>query len=160
MSLVLFVSGFRKLEIVPTFRKHRLIAILRHSYMGHTVAYLVEALSYKLKVRGIDSRWGHCFSSIYLIFPAALGPGVDSASNRNEYQKMFLGVKRGLRVKLTTLPPSVCRLPRKCVQPRHLATLWAFTDCYRDSFTLLYFTVFQCFDEYFFLWIPFYLQAV
>jgi hypothetical protein len=32
--------------------------------------------------------------SIYLILPAAVGPGVHSASNRNEYQKqkkMFLG---------------------------------------------------------------------
>jgi hypothetical protein len=27
------------------------------------------------------------FFSIYLILPAALGPGVDSASKRNEYQK-------------------------------------------------------------------------
>jgi hypothetical protein len=27
------------------------------------------------------------FSSIYLILPAALGPGVYSASHRNEYQK-------------------------------------------------------------------------
>jgi hypothetical protein len=27
------------------------------------------------------------FSSIYLIIPAALGPGVYSASNRSEYQK-------------------------------------------------------------------------
>jgi hypothetical protein len=26
------------------------------------------------------------FSSIYLILPAVLGPGVHSASNRNEYQ--------------------------------------------------------------------------
>jgi hypothetical protein len=25
--------------------------------------------------------------SIYIIFPAALGPGVHSGSNRNEYQK-------------------------------------------------------------------------
>jgi hypothetical protein len=27
------------------------------------------------------------FVSIYIILPAALGPGVYSASNRNEYQK-------------------------------------------------------------------------
>jgi hypothetical protein len=27
------------------------------------------------------------------ILPALYGPGVDSASNRNEYQKYFLGVK-------------------------------------------------------------------
>jgi hypothetical protein len=32
------------------------------------------------------SRWGE-FLKIYLIFQAALGPTVHSASNRNEYQK-------------------------------------------------------------------------
>jgi hypothetical protein len=41
-------------------------------------------------------------SKIYLFLPAALGPGVHSASNRNEYRKhkkiMFLGSKvRSLR---------------------------------------------------------------
>jgi hypothetical protein len=30
------------------------------------------------------------------------GPGVDSASNRNEYQEYFLGGKRGRCVGLTT----------------------------------------------------------
>ena len=34
------------------------------------------------------------------------GPGVDSASNRNEYQEYFLGGKDGRCVGLTTLPPS------------------------------------------------------
>jgi hypothetical protein len=38
-----------------------------------------------------------------------LGPGVDSASNRNEYQESFWGVKGGWRVGLTS-PPSVNRL--------------------------------------------------
>jgi len=34
-------------------------------------------------------------------------PGVDSAaSNRNEYQEYFLGVKSGRCVRVTTLPPS------------------------------------------------------
>jgi hypothetical protein len=33
--------------------------------------------------------------------------GVDSASNRNEYQESSWGVKSGRRVGLTTLPPSV-----------------------------------------------------
>jgi hypothetical protein len=32
------------------------------------------------------------FLSIYLILPAALGPGVYSASNRNEYQKHKINV--------------------------------------------------------------------
>jgi hypothetical protein len=41
------------------------------------------------------------------------GPGVDSASNRNEYQEHFWGVKRGRRVRLTILPPSVSQLSRR-----------------------------------------------
>jgi hypothetical protein len=52
--------------------------------------------------------------SIYLILPAALGPGVYSASNRNEYQKHKNYVKCGRCIGLTTLPPSVSRLSRQC----------------------------------------------
>jgi hypothetical protein len=51
---------------------------------------------------------------INLIFPAALGLGVHSASIRNEYQKIFLGVKRGRGVRMTTSPTSVSRLSRQC----------------------------------------------
>jgi len=39
-------------------------------------------------------------------FRSHYGPGVDSASNRNEYQEHFLGSKGGQCVRLTTLPPS------------------------------------------------------
>jgi hypothetical protein len=35
-------------------------------------------------------------------FQPYYGPGVYSAFNRNEYQKIFLGVKRGRHVRLTT----------------------------------------------------------
>jgi hypothetical protein len=50
--------------------------------------------------------------------PAALGPGVYSASNRNEYRKhykkYFWGVKCGRCVGLTPLPPSMSPLSRQC----------------------------------------------
>jgi hypothetical protein len=49
---------------------------------------MIGAMRYKLAGRGFHSPWCHD-----LIFPAALWPWVDSASNRNDYQKYFLGVK-------------------------------------------------------------------
>jgi hypothetical protein len=43
---------------------------------------------------------------VLLKFFIDIGPGVDSASNRNEYQEYFLGVKSGQCIRPTTLPPS------------------------------------------------------
>jgi hypothetical protein len=79
---------------------------------------VVKALCYKSESRWFEIRLGERIFSIYLILPAALGPGVYSASNRNEYQKqknnVSGGVERGRCVGLTTLPSSVSRLYRQC----------------------------------------------
>jgi hypothetical protein len=40
---------------------------------------------------------------IDIILPATLGPGVDTASNRNEYQEYFLGGKDGRYVEQAML---------------------------------------------------------
>jgi len=47
-----------------------------------------------------------CLKEEKKFFQSHYGPGVDSASNRNEYQEYFLVVKSGQHVRLTTLPPS------------------------------------------------------
>ena len=57
-----------------------------YHWRGHAVAQLVEALRYKSEGRGFVFRWCHWN---FLLS----GPGVDSTSNRNEYQEYFLGVK-------------------------------------------------------------------
>jgi hypothetical protein len=46
---------------------------------------------------------------IGIMLPAAHGPGVDSASNRNEYQEYFLGVKAA-GVMADNLSTFICRL--------------------------------------------------
>jgi hypothetical protein len=48
---------------------------------------VLEALCYKPEGRGFENWGGERIFSIYLILPVALGPGVYSASKRNEYQK-------------------------------------------------------------------------
>jgi hypothetical protein len=57
-----------------------------YSIRGHAVAQWLRHYATSRKVAGSrpDER---IFFLIYLILPAALGPGVHSVSNRNEYQK-------------------------------------------------------------------------
>jgi len=59
------------------------------------VAQLVDALRHKPGGRGFDSRW--CHWKFFFIdiksFRSDYGFGVESASNRNEYQEYFMGVK-------------------------------------------------------------------
>jgi hypothetical protein len=57
---------------------------------------VLKALCYKPEGCGFETDAVNGFFPTYLILPAALDPGVHSASNRNEYQKqkiMFLGIR-------------------------------------------------------------------
>jgi len=63
------------------------------NFIGGTVAHLVEALRYKPEGHGFDFRWCHWNFSLTQSFRPHYGPGVDSASSRNEYQEYLLGVK-------------------------------------------------------------------
>jgi hypothetical protein len=54
---------------------------------------VIKALRYKPAGRRFDSRWCHWNFLVTQSFRSHYGPGVDSTSNRNEYQVYFLGVK-------------------------------------------------------------------
>jgi hypothetical protein len=61
----------------------------------------------------IPMKWIFFFQ-FTLSFQPHYGLGLDWDSNRNEYQESSWEVKGCLRVRLTTLPSSMCRLSRKC----------------------------------------------
>jgi len=92
------------------------------------VAYLVEALRYKLEGGRFDLEF-----FIDLFLPTALWLWVRrssySASNRNEYHECFQGSKGGICVGLTTLPSSCA----DCLE--HPGALMAFPCLYRFFFT-------------------------
>jgi hypothetical protein len=52
---------------------------------------MLKERCYKQKGSGFETRRGEWFS-IYLILQAALGPGVDSSSNRKDYLKQKYNV--------------------------------------------------------------------
>jgi hypothetical protein len=54
---------------------------------------VVKTLRYKPAGRGFDSRWCHWNFALTHSFRSHYGAGVNSASNRNEYQVYFLEVK-------------------------------------------------------------------
>jgi hypothetical protein len=75
------------------------------------------------------------FFQFTLSFQPHYGPGVDSASNRYEYQESSWWVKSGRRVRLTALPPSVSRKSEN-VGASTSRNPKGIHGLYRDNFTL------------------------
>ena len=107
-----------------------------YRYGEHAVAQLVEALRYRPEGRGFDSRWCHRNFSLTKSFRPHYGPGVDSVSNRNEYQEYFLWGKGGRFLGLTTLPPS-CADCLEIWESQPNGTLRACPGLSLDCFTFL-----------------------
>jgi hypothetical protein len=80
--------------------------------------------------RGFESLWSHLiFFSIYPILPAAIGPGIYSASNSNEYQKVFTGSKVRLARKADNLNAFYKTIIWTKWDPHNLISLSACTAC-------------------------------
>jgi hypothetical protein len=61
--------------------------------LGNRGSTVVKVLCYKSQGRWFDSRWCRWIFPLTEFSRSHYGLGVDSASNRNEYQEYFLGVK-------------------------------------------------------------------
>jgi hypothetical protein len=71
-----------------------ILNVMYPNFLGHDAGeQLFEALRYKPQVRGFHSRRCHWNFSLIHSFLPHYGPRIESASNRNEYQEYFLGVK-------------------------------------------------------------------
>ena len=68
------------------------LEVVIYIYIYIYIYKLVEKLRYKPEGSGLDSRWCHWNFSL-TVFRPPYGPGVGSASNKNEYQEYFLGAK-------------------------------------------------------------------
>ena len=66
--------------------------IISYHIIGDRGSTVVKVLCYKSEGRWFDTGVNGFFIDIKS-FRSHCGPGVDSASNRNEYQEPFLGVK-------------------------------------------------------------------
>ena len=74
--------------------------------LGTAVAQWLRYCATNRKVAGSIPAGVSGFFIDIKSFRSHYGPGVDSASNINEYQEHILGVKSGRCVRLTTLPQS------------------------------------------------------
>jgi hypothetical protein len=83
------------------------------------------------------------FFQLTLSFQPQCGLGVDSDSNRNEYQESSWGggAKGSLAPKTDNLTAICEAIVEKVWEPRRFTTLWDFTASYRDSFSFKLVTV-------------------
>ena len=82
-----------RLHFLPTGQPEYQHFITTDLPLGDRGSTVVKVLCYKSEGRWFDPSWCQWNFSLTLSFRSHYGPGVDSASNINEYQEYFRGVK-------------------------------------------------------------------
>jgi hypothetical protein len=126
--------------------KHVMKAMYHWKYNYITLWKRQGALCYKREGRWIESRWGDWIFKFTQSFQPHYVPGVDSASNRKEYQEYSWNVLRDKRRsarKADNLIAIYEPIVFKMWEPQHLTTLWVSTACYRDTFTYFYLLTYE-----------------
>jgi hypothetical protein len=109
--------------------------------MGHAVAKLVEALCYKPEGSGFESRCGGFFSYLPNISSRTMALG--STQPLIEMSPRNLPGAKGRPARKADNLTAICEpIVYKMWGPRRLTSLWAFTACYRNNFTLPYPSIF------------------
>ena len=96
-----------KANFIQLFKSHQTYRRIQELKQGDRGSTVVKVLCYKSEGRWFDSSWCQLEFFIGIIsLRSPYGRGVNSASNRNEYQEYLLGGKDGRCLRLTTLPVS------------------------------------------------------
>jgi hypothetical protein len=97
---------------------------------------LLRHYASRRKVTGLNSKEVIEFYEFTQNFQPHYGPGVDSDSNRNEYQEFSCGVKRDRRVRLGDLRAIYEPILQKMCDDWRLTVLQLSDTCCKDSCTL------------------------
>jgi len=115
MSSIILTNmrGIFKICIPFCVLRFSLITTAYQQTKGTAVAQWLRCCATNRKVAGSIPAGVSGFFIDIKSFRSHYGPGVDSASNRNEYQEYFLGLKSGRCIRLTTYhhPVTLSRNP-------------------------------------------------
>ena len=103
-----------RFEVLSLFCSHAASYSYSYGYVRGTllVAQLVEALRYNPEGRGFEFRRCYWNFPLRQSFRPHCGPGIDSASNRNEYREYFLREERWPVRRADKFTTFMCRLSR------------------------------------------------